>query len=83
MPESEILRGLQFACANGLTIKEMEALIPFFKANYSHHSLAKFLKVNPSTLHHVVQNLKLKGLIKTIEKEKNRTIIYGLNIYLG
>lgn len=79
MSNEKLLPGLTFASTHDLTKREIEALCPFLKKPYTTPDLAEELKVNPTTLHHLISRLKLKGLLTLKDKDKDGRILYEFN----
>jgi len=75
----DLLPGMEFAKTNRLTYKEIEAILPFFNKPYTAQELADEIKVCVKTLQHVLQRLKLKGLIELKSRDENGTNLYELS----
>lgn len=79
MSPTVLIAGLKFAQEYSLTQKEIETIMPFLKRDYSTSELAKLLNVHKTSLHHIIQRLKLKGLI-TLKDKDNGNNIYGFSL---
>ena len=75
-----LLPGLNFATKHGLTIREMETLILFMEQPLTNTEAAKLLEANPKTLHKVLQQLKLKGLLVLKDRDCNGNNLYEFDI---
>jgi predicted transcriptional regulator len=71
-----LVPGLSFAVKHELTLKEMEAFIPFIDKPLTSEELGNILKKPYTTLNHLVMRLKLKGLLQLKEKTKTGSYVY-------
>ena len=79
MKPENLIAGLEFARRFELTIKETEILIPFLDKTYTTQKLAEVLKAHPTSLHHVIQRLKLKKLLVFKDKDEKGSFLYEFN----
>ena len=79
MSSEVLIPGLEFAKEFELTQREISVLIPFLEKPYTTLELADFLKVNKTTLHHLIQRLKLKQLLVLKERDAKGTNLYEFN----
>lgn len=79
--EAEVLIcGLKFADKHALTQKEIQVLIPFLEKPYTTFELAEVLGVHKTTLHHLIQRLKLKNLLVLKDRDERGTNLYEFNL---
>jgi len=79
MPEETLIPGLQFAALHKLTNKETEVLLPFLERPYTTAQVSEKLGVHKTTLHHLIQRLKLKNLLILKNRDENGTNLYEFN----
>ena len=78
---SEVLvPGLKFARKHNLTHKEIEVLVPFLEKPYTTLELSEVLGAHKTTLHHVIQRLKLKNLLVLKNRDAKGTNLYEFNL---
>ena len=75
-----LVPGLVFAEAHDLTHKEIEVVIPFLEKPYTTLELSEKLEVHKTTLHHIIQRLKLKGLLTLKNRDEKGTNLYEINL---
>ena len=75
-----LIPGLVFAETHDLTHKEIEVVIPFLEKPYTTLELSEVLKVHKTTLHHIIQRLKLKGLLILKNRDEKGTNLYEINL---
>jgi len=80
MNSEVLIPGMKFANKHNLTQKEIEVLIPFFEKTYTTLELSKVLGVHKTTLHHVIQRLKLKHLLILKDKDARGTNLYEFDL---
>jgi DNA-binding MarR family transcriptional regulator len=80
MSSEVLVPGLRFAKKHSLTQKEIEVLVPFLEKPYTTAELADVLKVNKTTLHHIIQRLKLKSLLVLKNRDEKGTNLYEFNL---
>ncbi len=80
MNKESLIPGLKFVEEYELTQKEIYVLMPFFMNDkaYSNNQLSELLDYHKTTLHHILQRLKLKRLIVKAKVE-DRNYMYKLN----
>ena len=76
MNSEVLIPGLRFARKHSLTPKEVEVLILFLERPLTIVELSKILEANKTTLHHVIQRLKLKKLLILKNRDSK-----GVNLY--
>ena len=76
-----LIPGLKFANKHDLTQKEIEVLTPFLEKPYTTFELAKVLGVNKTTLHQLIQRLKLKQLLVLKNRDAKGTNLYEFNLF--
>ena len=74
-----LIPGMKFVKEYNLTQKEIEVLIPFMEKPYTTSELAGVMEVHKTTLHHLIQRLKLKNLLVLQDKDSNGNFLYGIN----
>lgn len=80
MSSEVLIPGLKFAKEHNLTQKEIEVLVPFLEKPYTTLELSEKLKVHKTTLHHIIQRLKLKSLLLLKSRDEKGTNLYEFNI---
>ena len=80
MSSEVLVPGLKFANKHNLTQKEIEVLIPFLEKPYTTFQLADVLGAHKTTLHHVIQRLKLKSLLVLKDRDEKGTNLYEFNL---
>ena len=75
-----LIPGMKFANKHNLTQKEIEVLVPFLEKPYTTLELSEFLGVHKTTLHHVIQRLKLKNLLVLKNRDEKGTNLYEFNL---
>ena len=78
-PEVLIL-GMKFAEKHNLTQKEIQMLIPFLEKPYTTLELSELLGAHKTTLHHIIQRLKLKNLLVLKNRDAKGTYLYEFNL---
>ena len=78
---SEILiPGMKFANKHNLTQKELEVLVPFMEKPYTTFELSKVLGAHKTSLHHIIQRLKLKNLLVLKNRDAKGTNLYEFDL---
>ncbi|HEC64475.1 MAG TPA: hypothetical protein ENI23_04195 [bacterium] len=80
MSSKVLIPGMKFAKEHNLTQKEIEALVPFLEKPYTTLQLSELLEVHKTTLHHIIQRLKLKNLLVLKDKDAKGTNLYEFNL---
>ena len=80
MSQESLVDGLEFARKHNLTQKEIEILIPFLEKPLTAAQLAEKLGANKTTMHHIIQRLKLKNLLTLLERDNKGTNLYQFNV---
>jgi len=80
MNSEVLIPGMNFANKHNLTQKEIEVLVPFLEKPYTTAELAEVLKAHKTTLHHVIQRLKLKNLLVLKNRDEKGTNLYEFNV---
>ena len=80
MSSEVLIPGLKFANKHNLTQKEIEVLVPFMEKPYTTLELSEVLGAHKTTLHHVIQRLKLKSLLILKDRDKSGTNLYEFNL---
>lgn len=80
MTTEDLIPGLSFARKYDLTHKEIEVLILFLKKPYTVSELSESLGAHKTTLHHVIQRLKLKNLLILKNRDGKGTNLYEFNL---
>lgn len=80
MSTEVLIPGMKFANKHNLTQKEIEVLVPFLGKPYTTSELAEVLDANKTTLHHVIQRLKLKNLLILKNRDAKGTNLYEFNL---
>ena len=75
-----LIPGMKFATKHNLTQKEIEVLVPFFEKPYTTLELSEVLGVHKTTLHHVIQRLKLKNLLVLKDRDEKGTNLYEFKL---
>ncbi len=81
MNSEVLIPGLKFAKKHNLTQKEIEGLVPFLEKPYTTLELSEVLEVHKTTLHHVIQRLKLKNLLILKNRDTKGTNLYEFNTF--
>lgn len=79
MNPEELAAGLRFATKFDLTPRETEILVPFLEKPYTTQELAGVLKAHKTSLHHIIQRLKLKKLLVLKDRDTKGTNLYEFN----
>jgi len=79
MNSEVLIPGMKFAIKHNLTQKETEVLVPFLEKPYTTSELSELLKAHKTTLHHVIQRLKLKNLLILKDRDAKGTNLYEFN----
>jgi len=80
MNSEVLIPGLKFAKKHNLTQKEIEVLVPFLEKPYTTLELSEVLGAHKTTLHHVIQRLKLKSLLVLKNRDEKGTNLYEFNL---
>lgn len=80
MSSEVLIPGMKFASKHNLTQKEIEVLVPFLDKPYTTLELSEVLKVHKTTLHHVIQRLKLKHLLVLKNRDEKGTNLYEFDL---
>ena len=80
MSSEVLVPGLEFANKYSLTHKEIEILLPFLEKPYTTPELSEVLGANKTTLHHVIQRLKLKSLLVLKNRDAKGINLYEFNL---
>lgn len=80
MNQEALIDGLQFARKHNLTGREIIVLIPFLKEPLTAAQVAEKLVTNKTTVHHIIQRLKLKNLLVLLERDNKGTNLYQFNV---
>ena len=80
MSSEVLVPGLKFANQHNLTQKEIEVLVPFLEKPYTTLELSEVLGAHKTTLHHVIQRLKLKNLLVLKNRDAKGTNLYEFNL---
>lgn len=80
MSSEVLIPGLKFANKHNLTQKEIEVLAPFLEKPHTTLELSEVLKVNKTTLHGVIQRLKLKNLLVLKDRDAKGNNLYEFNL---
>ncbi|KKK72078.1 hypothetical protein LCGC14_2907470 [marine sediment metagenome] len=80
MNSEVLIPGMKFAKRYNLTHKEIEVLIPFLKKPYTTFDLSIFLGIHKTTLHQLIQRLKLKNLLVLREKDATGNNLYEFDL---
>ena len=80
MSSEVLIPGLKFANKHNLTQKEIEVLVPFLEKPYTTLELSEVLGVHKTTLHHIIQRLKLKSLLVLKNRDIRGTNLYEFNL---
>ena len=80
MNSEVLIPGMKFANKHNLTQKEIEVLVPFLEKPYTTPELAEVLKKNKTTLHGIIQRLKLKNLLVLKNRDAKGTNLYEFNV---
>ena len=80
MNSEVLISGLKFANKHDLTQKEIEVLVPFLEKPYTTFELAEVLGAHKTTLHHVIQRLKLKNLLVLKNRDEKGTNLYEFKL---
>ena len=80
MSSKVLVPGLEFANKHNLTQKEIEVLVPFLEKPYTTLELSELLEAHKTTLHHVIQRLKLKNLLVLKNRDAKGTNLYEFNL---
>ncbi len=78
MDQETIIPGLEFVRKHKLTTGEINVLVHFLRKSWLTVDLAKELNVDPKTIYHFIQRLKLKGLIVLKDKDADGNYHYEL-----
>ena len=74
-----LVPGLAYASKHNLTQKEIQVLVPFLEKPYNTSELATKLGAHKTSLHHIIQRLKLKNLITLKDRDEKGTNLYEFN----
>ena len=80
MNSEVLIPGMKFANKHNLTQKEIEVLVPFLEKPYTTLELSKVLGAHKTTLHHVIQRLKLKHLLVLKNRDEKGTNLYEFKL---
>jgi len=80
MNSEVLIPGMNFANKHNLTQKEIEVLVPFLEKPYTTFELAEVLGTHKTTLHHLIQRLKLKNLLILKSRDEKGTNLYEFNV---
>jgi len=80
MSQEALIEGLKFARKHNLTGREIEVLIPFLEKPLTTAQVAEKLGSNKTTMHHIIQRLKLKNLLVLLERDDKGTNLYQFNV---
>lgn len=80
MSSEVLIPGMEFAKKHNLTQKEIEVLVLFLEKPYTTLELSKLLGAHKTTLHHVIQRLKLKNLLVLKNRDAKGTNLYEFNL---
>lgn len=80
MNTETLMPGLKFARKHNLTPKEIEVLILFLGKPLTIVELSELLEANKTTLHHVIQRLKLKNLLVLKNRDSKGVNLYEFNL---
>ena len=80
MSSEVLITGLKFANKHNLTQKEIAVLVPFLEKPYTTLELSEVLGAHKTTLHHVIQRLKLKSLLVLKNRDNKGTNLYEFNL---
>lgn len=80
MSSEVLIPGMKFANKHNLTQKEIEVLVYFMEKPYTTSELAEVLGAHKTTLHHVIQRLKLKDLLVLKNRDAKGTNLYEFNL---
>ena len=75
-----LIPGMKFANKHNLTQKEIEVLVPFMEKSYTTLELSEVLGVHKTTLHHLIQRLKLKNLLVLKNRDAKGNNLYEFNL---
>ncbi len=75
-----LIPGMRFANKHNLTQKEIQVLVPFLQKPYTTAELAEVLGVHKTTLHSLIQRLKLKNLLVLKNRDEKGTNLYEFNL---
>ncbi|KKL05981.1 hypothetical protein LCGC14_2600590 [marine sediment metagenome] len=81
MSSEVLIPGMKFANKHNLTQKEIEVLVPFLEKPYTTLELSKVLGAHKTTLHHLIQRLKLKNLLVLKNRDAKGTNLYEFNLF--
>jgi len=79
MNMKSLIPGLELASEYNLTQREIEVLIPFLIKSYNTSDLAEKINAHKTTLHHIIQRLKLKNVIVLKDRDKVGNNLYEFN----
>ena len=71
--------GINFVIKYNLSAKEIKTLSYFFKKTYTLVELVEVLKEHRTTLHAIIQRLKLRGLLIIEKRDSKGSCTYQLN----
>lgn len=72
--KEDLIKGLEFAVKHKLAQREMEALLQFIRNPYTNDGLAETMGIPKTTLHRVIQLLKLKGILELKGKDGKKKV---------
>ena len=75
----QLIPGLAFASKHNLTQKEIQVLVPFLEKPHTTAQLSEKLGTHKTTLHHIIQRLKLKQLLILKDRDEKGTNLYEFN----
>jgi len=79
MDYKDLIVGLNFAVKYELTKREMELLVLFLVKPLTTAEASKILEANPTTLHHIIQRLKLKRMLISKNRDSAGNNLYKFN----
>ncbi|KKL97099.1 hypothetical protein LCGC14_1837840 [marine sediment metagenome] len=79
MNAETLIDGMKFAKKHNLTQKEIEVLVPFLETFHTTAEVAELLKMHKTSLHHIIQRLKLKCLLILKDRDSKGTNLYEFN----
>ena len=80
MNSEVLIPGMKFAQEHNLTHRELEVLCPFLEKPYTTLELSKALDVHKTTLHNLIQRLKLKNLLVLKDRSATGSNLYEFNL---
>lgn len=80
MKPEALIPGLKFSIKHNLTQRETEILLPFMEKDYTAQGLSDLLGSSTTTIHHLIQRLKLKKLLVLKDKDERGTYLYKFNL---